>query len=181
MKVTGGGHTGRRTLPVGGAPGGIPCIGGAGGACRRSRRATLRQSLVSSGGPALGHSSRPRRATFEPVSYPLDNAVFQWEDGWRKLQQTRSEPTVYRALGRVVIAVQDELRKRLGSTFTIAELAALYREDSDWGLEVAIETVPNQSRVWDSSTGVDAAFYLYMREAADFAGGSVRRSDSRQA
>jgi hypothetical protein len=115
------------------------------------------------------------------VSYLVQNAVYQWEDGYRKLKEARAEPAVYRALGRIVVAVQDELRKRLGSTFTIEELAALYREDSEWGLELAIETVPTESRLWDSSTAVDAAFYLYMREAADFGGGSPRRSESRQA
>ena len=67
-------------------------------------------------------------------------------------------------------------RKRLGSTFSVEELAAVYREDTDWGLEVLIDALPDDNRVWDSSTVVDAAFYLYMREASDFAGGSVRAS-----
>jgi hypothetical protein len=110
------------------------------------------------------------------VSYSVESAVHQWEEGYRRLQAANSEPSLHRRLGRAVVAVEDELRKRLGSTFSIKELATLYREDSDWGLELTIDTLPDQSELWDSSTVVDAAFYLYMREAADFAGGALRRT-----
>ena len=108
------------------------------------------------------------------MSYPADNAIIQWEDGFRKLESARSDPTLYRALGRAVVTIEDELRKRLGSTFSIDELASVYRDNPEWGLEVLVESLPNESRAWDSATVVDAAFYLYMREASDFAGGSVR-------
>jgi hypothetical protein len=108
------------------------------------------------------------------VSLPIDNAIFQWEEGYRRLQAARSDPGAYRLLGRVVVAVEDELRKRLGSSFSIEELARLYRQDIDWDLELAMRAVPPDSASWDSSTVVDAAFYLYMREASDFAGGSRR-------
>lgn len=110
------------------------------------------------------------------MGYAVESAVIQWEEGFRRLEAARSDPAVYRTLGRVVVAIEDELRKRLGSTFTIAELVSLYRESGDWALELAMQTAPGRSEVWDSSTVVDAAFYLYMREAADFAGGSLRDS-----
>jgi hypothetical protein len=110
------------------------------------------------------------------VSYSVESAVLQWEEGYKRLNAARSDPRAHRALGRAVVAVEDELRKRLGSTFSISELADLYRTDSDWGLELTIGMLPDRSELWDSSTVVDAAFYLYMREAADFAGGAVRRT-----
>jgi hypothetical protein len=53
--------------------------------------------------------------------------------------------------------VVEELRKRLGSRFTVAELADLYASSPDLGAEPA----------WL----VDAAFGRYAREASDFAGG----------
>jgi hypothetical protein len=109
------------------------------------------------------------------VRYPVENAVLQWEEGYRRLQGARSDPAVYRRLGRAVVAVEDELRKRLGSRFSVEELASLYREQGDWGLDL-MGTLPRESRLWDASTVVDAAFYLYMREASDFAGGSLRGS-----
>jgi hypothetical protein len=104
----------------------------------------------------------------------VENTMFQWEEGYRRLEAARSDPQAYRALGRIVVTVEDELRKRLGSSFSIAELAAVYREDIDWDLELAMHKAPQETASWDSSTIVDAAFYLYMREASDFAGGSWR-------
>jgi hypothetical protein len=112
--------------------------------------------------------------TARDSSAEVENAVFQWEEGYRSLRETRSEPQVERALARTVVAIQDELRKRLGSTFRIAELAALYREGSDWTLDLALRTRPENLARWDPSVAVDGAFYLYMREAADFAGGRRR-------
>jgi hypothetical protein len=101
----------------------------------------------------------------------VENAVFQWEEGYRRLQDARSEPQVHRALARAVVAIQDQLRKRLGSSFSVRELAALYRESGDWTLDYAMRSRPEDLARWDPSVAVDAAFYLYMREAADFAGG----------
>jgi hypothetical protein len=105
----------------------------------------------------------------------IENAVFQWEEGYRRLEDARSEPALHRALARAVVAVEDELRKRLGSTFSIGELVALYRQGTDWALDLTLYPRPEDVRHWDPSVAADAAFYLYMREAADFAGGRARR------
>ena len=104
----------------------------------------------------------------------VENAVLQWEEGYRKLEELRSRPALYRVLGRAVVAVQDELRKRLGSSFSVAELAALYRRGTDWTLDLAMSARPEDLGGWDPTIAADAAFYLYMREAADFAGGRAR-------
>ena len=105
----------------------------------------------------------------------VENAVLQWEEGYRRLEELRSRPALYRALGRAAVAVQDELRKRLGSSFSVSELAALYRSGGDWILELAMSARPEELGGWDPTIAADAAFYLYMREAADFAGGRARR------
>jgi hypothetical protein len=86
------------------------------------------------------------------VPYPVENALFQWEDGERRL--AAADDGAYR---RATEDLLEELRKRLGSRFTIEELAELYASGPDFG------TVP--------SWLVDAAFGRYAREAADFAGG----------
>jgi hypothetical protein len=104
----------------------------------------------------------------------VENAVLQWEEGYRRLEDARAEPQLYRALARTVFAVQDELRKRLGSKFSVSELAALYREGTDWTLDHAMHARPENLTRWDPGVAADAAFYLYMREAADFAGGRAR-------
>lgn len=106
------------------------------------------------------------------MSYAVENAVFQWEEGFRTLQAARSDSATDRALAKAVLAVQDELRKRLGSSFSIAELAALYSEGADWALDVTLASSTEEPP--PTSAAIDAAFYLYMREASDFAGGSLR-------
>jgi hypothetical protein len=104
----------------------------------------------------------------------LDNTVFEWEEGYARVEAARSQPGRSRALGRVVTAVEDELRKRLGSRFTVGELVALYREQGDTFLDLAMAALPAGEGFDEVSAARDAAFYLYVREAADFAGGRPR-------
>jgi hypothetical protein len=103
------------------------------------------------------------------VGYPLENALFQWEEGWRVLQGLREDRAERRSADRVVGAVQDELRRRVGPTFRAAELAELYGLGTDWCLQVALDTAPGIQT--DPQSLADAAFWLYLRGAVDFAGG----------
>ena len=102
------------------------------------------------------------------MSYPLENALFQWEEGWRELQAL-TDPRERRLADRLVDAVRDELRRRIGPTFTAAELAALYAEGTDWCQQVAFDVAP--AAEGDAQSLADAAFWLYLRGATDFAGG----------
>jgi len=102
------------------------------------------------------------------VSYPLENALFQWEEGMRTLRAIEG-PRERRQADRVVTAIQDELRRRIGPTFAAAELAELYGRGTDWCLQVAMDTAPGIAA--DSRALADAAFWLYLRGATDFAGG----------
>jgi len=102
------------------------------------------------------------------MSYPLENALFQWEEGLRVLRAIDA-PRERRQADRVVAAIQDELRRRIGSTFPAAELAELYGQGTDWCLQVAMDTDPGL--VADPRSLADAAFWLYLRGATDFAGG----------
>lgn len=114
------------------------------------------------------------------MAYALANALFQWEEGYRRLSGERDDPRTYGELMRAVDAIQEGLRRRLGSKFTIRELADLYAAGTDWCLEIAIDVAPHASVAWDMLTVADAAFYLYMREAADYGGGvgkPVERSE----
>jgi hypothetical protein len=103
------------------------------------------------------------------VSYPLENALFQWEEGWRALQERRDDAAASRRADRVIAAVHDELRRRIGPTFGAAELAQLYAQGTDWCLEVALGAVPEAPL--EPRVLIDAAFWLYLRRARDFAGG----------
>jgi hypothetical protein len=102
------------------------------------------------------------------MSYPLANAMFQWEDGYRALQAL-DDPRQRRLADRVVDAVREELRRRIGPTFSAAELAELYGAGTDWSLQIAIDVAPVLEG--DAQSLADAAFWLYLRSAGDFAGG----------
>jgi hypothetical protein len=90
------------------------------------------------------------------VTYPLESAIFQWEQGARRLRETDT-----REANRRVSLVIDELRRRLGSTFTAQELADCYGAGTSWADE------PAGMESWI----VDAAFHRYLREARNYAGG----------
>jgi hypothetical protein len=103
------------------------------------------------------------------VGYPLENALFQWEEGWRALEGLRDDQAARRKADRVVAAVREELRRRIGPTFRAAELAELYGRGTDWCLQVALDVAPDLEA--DPRSLADAAFWLYLRGAGDFAGG----------
>lgn len=101
------------------------------------------------------------------MSYPLENALFQWEEGWRSIKALREEPGSARGVDRALEAMADELRRRIGPTFTADELAQLYAEGTDWCSEVVFD-VNAEAEPQDVA---DAAFWLYLRGARDFSGG----------
>jgi hypothetical protein len=102
------------------------------------------------------------------VAYPLANALFQWEEGYRRFEEMRDDPVGYRRAWRAVREIQDELRRRIGPTFTAAELAELYALGTDWSQDVAAGAEASEL---DPQQLADAAFWLYLRSARDFAGG----------
>jgi hypothetical protein len=102
------------------------------------------------------------------MGYPLENALFQWEEGRRALQAI-DDPRQRRLAERVVEAIREELRRRIGPTFSAAELADLYGHGTDWVQRVAGDVAPALET--DAQILGDAAFWLYLRGATDFAGG----------
>lgn len=103
------------------------------------------------------------------MSYPFENALFQWEEGWRALQELRGDPGASGRADRILAALHDELRRRIGPTFRAAELAQLYAQSTDWALEVALGA--GSEAPLEPPLLIDAAFWLYLRRASDFAGG----------
>jgi hypothetical protein len=101
-----------------------------------------------------------------------ETAIQLWREGQRRLRD--ADPADRAQLERVIDAVVDELRRRLGASFTTDDLAQLYANGSDWVLDVAIATVPNNPNAWDAQTVADAAFARYVREAVDYSGGRRR-------
>jgi hypothetical protein len=103
------------------------------------------------------------------MGYPLENALFLWEEGARTLEEVSRDPAARRRAERVVRAVQDELRRRIGPTFKAEELAELSAAGTDWCVQAAFDAAPGIET--DPQSLADAAFWLYLRGAEDFAGG----------
>jgi hypothetical protein len=102
------------------------------------------------------------------VSYPLANALYQWEEGARELAAIE-DPRRRRLADRVVDAIRVELRRRIGPTFSAEELADLYGEGTDWAQQIALDVAP--AAEGDAQILADAAFWAYLRSAGNFAGG----------
>jgi hypothetical protein len=104
------------------------------------------------------------------MAYALENALYQWREGERRISE---KPDVVQAdLDQAADVVVEELRRRLGSSFVVDELADLYGRDTDWALELA----RRQGAGTDAAAAVDAAFARYVREAKDYAGGRPRET-----
>ena len=98
-----------------------------------------------------------------------ETAREQWDQGLRRLDDAYPEQAA--TLERVSRAIQSEIRRRLGGTFTLDELVDLYDEGTGWCTDLAVEEAPEEPFAWDARIVADAAFGRYARAAGDFAGG----------
>jgi hypothetical protein len=102
------------------------------------------------------------------VAAVLEHARQEWQEGHRRLQALAGDPRLYRRLLRQLDAVTTELRRRVGQTFTLAELADAYAGVDVWGWEV-LAPGSGPSDLAHAATVEDAAFHLYSRGASDYA------------
>jgi hypothetical protein len=92
----------------------------------------------------------------------VEHARQQWEEGHRRLQSYSFDRALHLQLQAQVGAVVDELNRRVGQTFTLAELADAYRASDRWLFEVL-------GPAGHLPIVQDAAFYLFARGAVDYA------------
>ncbi len=105
-----------------------------------------------------------------PAPLRFDDMIGLWREGERRL--ARAEPKDRPALERVTEELVNDLRRRVGGTFTTDELARFYAENgTDWCFDVAMRVAPGNPEAWDLTTVAGAAFARYVREASDYAGG----------
>ena len=107
------------------------------------------------------------------MAYALENALYQWQEGERRLSDAGEAEGA--SLEHAADAVLAQLRRRLGSSFVVSELADFYALGTDWAIELA-----QRHAAGTKAAGVvDAAFARYAREASDFAGGRARETHER--
>jgi hypothetical protein len=95
------------------------------------------------------------------------NAQLQWEDGERRLESARLERERYELLRQAAEVVQDELRRRLGSRFSLTELAEVYAEQADRLVEIAQAKLGDPALFGWATAAVDSACLRWSRGAAD--------------
>jgi hypothetical protein len=102
------------------------------------------------------------------VAADVESARRDWEQAYRRLEEARRDPGTAEGLQRQLRVVTEELRKRVGSSFTLGELAAEYGRVDDWARDVVADRASSPG--WLSSLSVveGAAFHLYSRGAADY-------------
>ena len=93
----------------------------------------------------------------------------QWTDGRRRVERARPDAAAYARLTTQVELVAAELRRRVGLTFTLAELAQAYDGADDWAREVLFDSRDEDAPLPETATVADAAFDLYARGASDYA------------
>jgi alcohol dehydrogenase class IV len=91
-----------------------------------------------------------------------------WEEGYRRFEAASRDPASTDRLRAQLEVVTDELRRRIGQTFTLEQLAALYERADAWAHDAVSEHAPTPG--WPRTVSIvqDAAFHLYQRGAVDY-------------
>ena len=92
----------------------------------------------------------------------------EWDDGHRRLEAERGDVARYHRLVAQVELVVDELRKKIGQTYSLAQLAEAYRDADRWARQVVEERAPAPGWPRDLALVLAAAFYAYQRGAVDY-------------
>ena len=101
------------------------------------------------------------------MSVDLATARLEWEHAYRDLEETARDPALADRVRIQLDALLAELRRRVGGTFTMDELAHEYAGADRWARDVLAEQgVPGWPRTVTLVEG--AAFHLYARGAVDY-------------
>jgi len=98
----------------------------------------------------------------------LDQTRREWEQGNARFQRELRETQRPDALRAELDAVTAALRRRIGQSFSLSELADVYATADDGAREAVAETKPASGWPRRLATATEAAFHLYSRGAVDF-------------
>src|SRR5581483_1309933 len=93
----------------------------------------------------------------------------EWEEAHRRLEAERTDVRRYRQRLAQLELVLDGLRRQVGGTYTLADLAAAYRDAERWARELVEERAVTPGWPADLALVVAAAFHAYQRGAVDYA------------
>ena len=98
----------------------------------------------------------------------VESARREWEEGSRRFQEAARDPARADLLHRQLDVVTEELRRRVGATFTLAQLADAYDGAERWLLGAVEERAPARGWARTATLAADAAFHAYSRGALDY-------------
>jgi hypothetical protein len=98
----------------------------------------------------------------------VESARREWEEGHRRLLELAADSQTRERLLAQVDAVGAELRRRVGGTFTLRELADAYASAEEWSRVVVAAEAPTPEWPRTLSLVEAAAFHLYARGAQDY-------------
>jgi hypothetical protein len=92
----------------------------------------------------------------------------EWEEGARRFEELARDPVLKPRLLAHLEVVTDELRKRVGQTFTLDDLARTYAGADTWVREAVEERASSPG--WPRTLALvqDTAFHQYQRGAVDY-------------
>jgi hypothetical protein len=102
------------------------------------------------------------------VTPEVESARRDWEEAYRRLQEVARDSARPDALRRQLVVLTEELRKRVGSTFTLGELAAEYRRADDWTRHTVDAQALGSEGLATLTIVEGAAFRQYARGAVDY-------------
>ena len=102
------------------------------------------------------------------VTASLMSARHEWADAYRRLVEAQRDPRAAEALRLQLRVVTEELRRRVGSTFTLGELASEYGRADDWARAALEDRASFPGWLTSLSVVEGAAFHLYARGATDY-------------
>lgn len=99
----------------------------------------------------------------------IDVVRREWEDGYRRFEAASRDPVAADRLRAQLEVVTGELRRRIGQTFTLEQLAVAYERADAWARDAVSEHAATPG--WPRTLALveDAAFHLYQRGAVDYA------------
>jgi hypothetical protein len=102
------------------------------------------------------------------VAPVLEVVRSEWEDGYRRFRDLSRDRIASDRLSLQLEVVTDELRKQIGQTFTLEDLANKYQTADEWVRIAVSERAATPG--WPRTLAIvqDTAFHLYQRGAVDY-------------
>jgi hypothetical protein len=98
----------------------------------------------------------------------LESTRREWEQSHERLEAAAGDRARYERLLELVDVVTSELRRRVGQTYTLSELARAYGEADHWALHAVSDAAPPRGWPRELAIVTGAAFHAYARGATDY-------------